>query len=74
MSNMSSFIKHHNRNILSSPPDSEERSYNCRNKENCLVAGSSLKTWIVYRDNVTYVTYVYYGASDGEFKYRYNNH
>ena len=65
MSNMSSFIKHHNRNILSSPPDSEE---------NCLVAGSCLKTWIVYRDNVTYVTYVYYGASDGEFKYRYNNH
>ena len=52
MSNISSFIKQHNRNILSSPPNSEERSCNCKNKSNCPLAGSSLKTCIVYRADV----------------------
>ena len=33
MGNMSSFIKQHNRNILSSPPNRGKRSGNCRNKE-----------------------------------------
>ena len=56
--------------------NSEERSCNCRNKDNCSVAGSCLKTCIVYRaDIITQSeTHIYYGASDGEFKYRYNNH
>ena len=35
MSNMSNFIKQHNSNILSSPTKTEERSCNCRNKDNC---------------------------------------
>ena len=76
MSNMSSFIKQHNRNILSSPPNSEKRSCSCRNKDNCPVAGNCLKTCIVYRADIIKVneTHVYYGASDGEFKYRYKNH
>ena len=75
MSNISSFIKQHNRNILSSPPNSEERSCNCKNKSNCSLAGSSLKTHIVYRADVIKQneTHVYYNASYGEFKYRYNN-
>ena len=57
-------------------PNSEERSCNCRNKDNCSLAGSCLKTCIVYRaDIITQSeTHIYYGASDGEFKYRYNNH
>ena len=33
MSNVSSYIKQHNRNILSSSPNCEERSCNCRNKK-----------------------------------------
>ena len=75
MSNMSSFIKQHN-NILSLSPNSEECSCNCRNKDNCPLAGSCLKTYIVYRANVIKQnkTHIYYGASDGEFKYQYNNY
>ena len=52
MSNTSSFIKQHNRIILFSSPNSEERSCNCRNKDNCPLARSCLKTCIVYIDNV----------------------
>ena len=76
ISNISRFIKQHNRNILSSPLNSEIRSCNCRNKDNCPLAGNFLKTCIVYRADVIKLneTHVYYGASDGEFKYRYNNH
>ena len=76
MSNMSSFIKQHNLNILSSSPNSEEHSCNCRNKDNGPFAGSCLKTWIVFTANVIKQneTHVLYGASDREFKYRYNNH
>ena len=68
--NMSSFIKQHNRNILSSPPNSEKHSCNCRNKDNCPLAGNCLKTCIVYRADVIKPneTHVYYGASNGEFK------
>ena len=71
-----SFIKQHNRNISSSSPNSEEHSCNCRNKDNCPLAGSCLKTCIVYTADVIKQnkTPVYYGASDGEFKYQYNNH
>ena len=76
MSNMSSFIKEHDRNILSSPPNREKRSCNCRNKYNCPLGGSCLKTCIVYSAHVIKQneTPVYYEISDGEFKYRYNNH
>ena len=72
MSNMSSFIKQHNRNILSSPQNSEKRSCNCRNKNNWPLAGNCFKTCIIYRDDVIKLneTHLYYGASDGVFKYR----
>ena len=75
-SNMSSFINQHNRNILSSQPNSEERSCNCIIKNNCTFAGSCLKTCIVYRADVIKQneTHVYYGTSDRGFKYRYRNH
>ena len=76
MSNMSNIIKQHNSNILSSPTKTEERSCNCRNKDNFPLDGSCLKTCIVYRADVIKHngTHIYYGASDGEFKFRYNNH
>ena len=48
MSNKTSFIKQH-KHILSSPPNSKEHSCNCRNKDNCPLAGSCLKTCIIYR-------------------------
>ena len=73
---MSSFIKEHNRNILSSSPKSKERSCNCNYKDKCQLADSWFIKCIVYRGDVTKrnETHIYYGASDGEFKYRYNNH
>ena len=76
MNNMSNFIKQHNSNILLSPTKTEERACNCRNKDHCPVNGSCLKTCIVYRADVIKHngTHIYYGASDGEFKFRYNNH
>ena len=76
MSNMSNFIKQRNSNILSSPTKTEERSCNCRNKDNCPLDGSCLKTCIVYRADVIKHngTHIYYGASDGEFQFRYSNH
>ena len=76
MSNMSNFIKQHNSNILLSPTKTEERSCNCRNKDNCPLDGSCLKTCIAYRADVIKHnrTHIYYVASDGEFKFQYNNH
>ena len=73
---MSSFIKQHNCNILLSLTNSEECSCNCRNENICPIAGSCLKTCIVYRTDVIKQneTEIYYGTSNGEFKYRYNNH
>ena len=73
---MSSFIKQLNCNFLSSSPNSEGRSCNCRNKGNCTLAGSCLKTCIVYRADVIKQneTHIYYGTFDGEFKYWHNNH
>ena len=43
---------------------------------NCPLAGNCLKMCIVYRAHVIKLneTHVYYGRSDGEFKYRYSNH
>ena len=73
---MSSSINQHKRNILSSQPNSAERSCSCINKDNCPLADSCLKTCIVYRVDVIKQneTHVYYDESDAEFKYRYNNH
>ena len=61
--------------ILSLSLNSEERTCNCRNKNNCPLAGSCLKTCIVYRADIMKQNemHIYYDASDGEFKYRYNN-
>ena len=65
-----------NCNILSSQPNSEERSCNCRNKDNFPLAVSCFKLCIVYRADVIKQneTHTYYSASDREFKYRYNKH
>ena len=43
MGNMSSFTKQNNCNILSSSPNSEGRSCNFRNKDNCPLAITELK-------------------------------
>ena len=76
MSNMSSFIKQHSRNILSSPPNSEERSCNFRKKKQLSTCWQLLENVLCYRADVIKQneSHVYYGESDGEFKYRQNNY
>ena len=75
MSSMSSVIKQHNYSVLSTI-ENVDRLCNCRNKENCPLDGKCLQTCIVYKADVitNKDSHIYYGASDGEFKSRYNNH
>ena len=73
MSSMSSVIKQHNYRVLSTT-ENVDRLCNCRNKENCPLDGKCLQTCIVYKADVitNKDSHIYYGASDGEFKSRYN--
>ena len=75
MKNMSTIIKQHNSTVLSKPT-TPNRLCNCRNKDNCPLDGKCLKQCLVYRAEVQSqnTVKVYYGANDGEFKLRYNNH
>ena len=75
MSSMYSVITQHNYKILSTT-ENVDRLCNCRNKENCPLDGKCLQTCIVYKADVitNKDSHIYYGASDGEFKSRYNNH
>ena len=74
MSSMSSVIKQHNYRVLSTA-ENIDRLCNCKNKENCPLHGKCLQTCIVYKaDVITKDSHIHYGASDGEFKSRYNNH
>ena len=71
MSNMCSLIKQHNCKVISTR--NLNRLCNFRYKDSCPVDG---KTCIIYKVEV--ITnkdgHIYYGASDGEFKSRFNNH
>ena len=73
MSSMSSVIKQHNCKKLSTT-ENIDWLCNCRNKENCPLDGKCLQTCIVYKADVitNKDSHIYYGASDGEFKSRYN--
>ena len=75
MSSISSVIKQHNNRVLSII-ENVDRLCNCRNKENCPLDGKCLQTCIVYKADVmtNKDSHIYYGAGDGEFKSRYNNH
>ena len=76
MPNVKNLIKQHNSKILNKDPDKIQRSCNCRVKESCPLNGKCLHQFMVYKAEVsTNTTYKeYYGASEGEFKSRYNNH
>ena len=75
MSSMSSVIKQHNCKV-SSITENEDRLCNCTNKRNCPLHDKCLQTCIVYKAAVitNKDSHNYFGASDGEFKSRYNNH
>ena len=78
--NMARVIKQHNAKILSSsdPSTTTSRLCNCRDKGSCPLDGKCLEKCIVYKAEVTTSsnneTKTYYGACEGEFKTRYNNH
>lgn len=67
-------IKQHNTTTLKK--ENEIRPCNCRVKQNCPLNEKCLSTCIIYKAEVTTSakTHVYYGACEGEFKQRYNNH
>ena len=76
MPNVKNLIKQHNSKILNKDRDKIQRPCNCRIKESCPLNGKCLHQCMVYKAEVsTNTTYKeYYGASEGEFKSKYNNH
>ena len=75
--NMTGIIRQHNSNALNATATPNEAPLsNCRNKQTCPLDGKCLSSCIVYRAEVIKDnnTKIYYGASEGEFKTRYNNH
>ena len=76
MLNMTNLIKQHNARVLKNQEHTEKRSCNCRVKDNCPLDGKYLHECIVYQANVitNNERKEYFGAVDGEFKLRYNNH
>ena len=74
--NMADIIKQHNSKVLNEKNDNEGVQCNCRKKENCPMEGMCLAKCIIYKAEVSTEneTFVYFGASEGEFKTRYNNH
>ena len=61
---------------MSNNENQTSRSCNCRSKPNCPMNGECLTKCIVYKASIktSENTSVYYGASEGEFKTRFNNH
>ena len=76
MPNVKNLIKQHNSKILNKGRDKIKRPCNFRIKESCPLNGKCLHQCMVHKADVsTNTTYKkYYGASEGEFKSRYNNH
>ena len=73
---MSSIIKQHNTKILSNSNNIQNRLCNCRNRNDCPLNGNCFKKCFAYKVEVTtdQSFKIYFGASEGEFKSRYNNH
>ena len=73
---MANNIKQHNSKILKEPPNTQEKLCNCRKKEDCPLNGACLTPCIVYKASVSAenTEKVYFGASEREFKTRFNNH
>ena len=75
MPNVKNLIKQHNSKILNKDRDKIQRPCNCRIKESCPLNGKCLHQCMVYKAEVsTNTTCKEYGASEGEFKSRYNIH
>ena len=75
MANLQSLIKQHNAKFLTDGKK-PTRFHNCRYKDGCHLAGKYLAKCISYKAEVINIDKrkLYYGTSDGEFKFRFNNH
>ena len=75
-SNMANIVKQHNRKVLNGDGEKQTKPCNCRDKSNCPLNGECLATNVIYEAKLTTTdsTMLYYGTSENEFKYRYNNH
>ena len=75
MKNISNITKQHNATALSTST-TPKRLCNCRNKDTCPLDGSCLKQCFIYKGEIHAENdyKIYYGAVEGEFKFRYNNH
>ena len=69
-------MQHNNSQLLNRKDEQQHRSCKCRSKPNYPLNGECLTPCIVYKAevNTDSETLVYFGASEGEFKTRYNNH
>lgn len=76
MPNMSSIITKHNKQLLNNKLNQSNRTCNCRSKPDCPLDGHCLASCIVYKAvlKTQDETLTYFGASEGEFKTRFNNH
>ena len=74
MGKMSGVMKQHNSKVLSTK--NIDRLCNFRNKDSCARGGKCLQTYMSYKGDVitNKDSHIYYGACDGEFTSRYNNH
>ena len=75
MKNISNIIKQHNATVLATST-TPKRLCNCRNKDTCPLDGCCLKQCFIYKAEVHVDNdyKIYYGAVEGDFELRYNNH
>ena len=77
MPNMKQQINRHNAKILrSKTEETDERTCNCRNRNDCPLNGHCLQKNVVYQVDVhcNNTTKTYYGLTEQNFKSRWNNH
>ena len=78
--NMGSIIKQQNERLLREPDNTNPRSCNCRNREQCPLNGACLTAGVTYAATVKYVENgaeqenLYNGSTSGTFKNRYSGH
>ena len=81
MDNMTNIINSHNRKITNPYNETNGKTCNCRNKNNCPLDKKCLTDKIAYKAEVEtndgfndLSKKVYFGITEIEFKSRYNNH
>ena len=78
MPNVKTVISSHNKRILSTPAEHEERLCNCRDKDNCPLNGECLVPAVTYRAHVSTDANSkerqYTGVTEPPWKQRFRNH